>query len=309
MPVKIAVVGSFVTDFIFKTPRRPVKGETIVGTGFELAMGGKGANQAVMAALMGAEVSMIGRVGADQFGDMQIENMRRVGVNTDYIVRDPREGTGCSGIIVDETGDNSIVFVPRANRAVVREDVDAGIEALRAAETLLVQLELPFKVNGYAVKKGRALGKRVILDPAPACALEDFFYQCSDIMTPNETEASILSGVQVVDIKSAEEAARAIAKKGCRTVIVTMGEKGTLLLHGGEAEHFKPVKIEAVDTTAAGDAFTGSLAVFLGQGHPIDEAVRLAGIAGALSATRLGAQPSLPTRKEFERFRAKVESN
>ena len=302
MPVKIAVIGSFVTDFVFKTPRRPAKGETIVGTGFELAMGGKGANQAVMAALMGAEVSMIGRVGCDTFGDMQLDNMRRAGVNIDYVLRDPREGTGCSGIIVDETGDNSIVFVPRANRAVNRTDVDKALPAIKAADILLVQLELPFKVNGYAIRKGKALGKRVILDPAPACPLEDYFYTNTDIMTPNETEASILSGIPVKNLTSAEKAARAIAAKGCPTVIITLGGKGALLWHEGDSLHFPPVEVRPVDTTAAGDAFTGSLAVFLGQGQPIEEAVRLANIAGAMAATRFGAQPSLPSLKDFNAF-------
>lgn len=302
MPVKIAVIGSFVTDFIFKTPRRPLKGETIVGTGFELAMGGKGANQAVMAALLGAEVTMIGRVGRDRFGDMQLENMARVGVNTDYVVRDPYENTGASGIVVDESGDNSIVFTPGANKCVVREDVDRAAPALESVDTVLLQLELPFKLNSYAIKKAKKMGKRVILDPAPACALEDHFYTNADIMTPNETEATILSGVEVSDVETAEKAARVIAKRGCGTVIVTLGDDGALLFHNGGARHFPPARVRAVDTTAAGDAFTGSFAVFLGQGKPIEEAVRLAGLAGALSATRLGAQPSLPTREEFERF-------
>jgi ribokinase len=304
MPVNIAVIGSFVTDFIFKTPRRPVKGETVVGSGFDMAMGGKGANQAVMAAHLGAHVSMIGRVGKDNFGDMQIENMKRAGVSTDFIVRDPDLGTGAGGIVVDADGDNSIVFVPNANGKVCREDVDAATAAIESCDTLLVQLELPFKVNGYAIKKAHKLGKRVILDPAPACVLEDYFYEYSSIMTPNETEAAILTGVKVVDPETAEQAARMIAKKGCETVIITMGGNGVFVLDCGQGLYVPPVPVNAVDTTAAGDAFTGSLAVFLGQGKPMGEAVKLAGIAGALCATRMGAQPSLPTRTQFEAFLA-----
>lgn len=306
MPVNIAVVGSFVTDFIFRAPRRPVKGETVVGLGFDMAMGGKGANQAVMAAHLGAAVSMIGRVGNDSFGDMQIQNMARAGVCTDYIVRDPDLGTGAGGIVVDPEGDNSIVFVPNANGKVCREDIDAATPAMEACDTLLVQLELPFKVNGYAIKKAHKLGKRVILDPAPACILEDYFYEYASIMTPNETEAAILTGVRVEDADSAARAARIIADKGCETVIVTLGANGAYLLHQGRGEHLPPVKVNAVDTTAAGDAFTGSLAVFLGQGLPMREAVRRAGIVGALCATRTGAQPSLPTRAQFEAFLAQT---
>ena len=303
MSMNIAVIGSYVTDFIFRAPRRPVKGETIIGTGFELAMGGKGANQAMMAALLGANVSMIGRVGKDQFGDQQLENMAGAGVNTDFTARDERQKTGCSGIIVDQSGDNSIVFTPGANNRMSREDIDRATPALEGADTVLLQLELPFKLNSYAIKKVHKMGKRVILDPAPACALEEHFYECADIMTPNETEAAILSGVDVADVESAEKAAREIAARGCETVIITLGENGALLLDQGQAQHFPPVAIKAVDTTAAGDAFTGSLAVFLAQGKELAEAVQLACLAGALSATKLGAQPSLPTLEEFEKFK------
>lgn len=302
MSVNIAVVGSFVTDFIFKTPRRPVRGETVIGSGFEMAMGGKGANQAVMAALLDANVWMIGRVGADNFGDMQIENMQRVNINTDCVVRDPLEGTGCSGIVLDADGDNSIVFVPRANNAVTSDDVDNARPAMEKADTLLVQLELPINVTRHAVQRGKELGLRVILDPAPACALENFFFENADIMTPNETEAAILSGVEVTDVPTAEKAARAIAEKGCATVIVTLGGEGCLLLHEDKAEHFPPVKVDVADTTAAGDAFTGSLAVWLGQGNSMRESVRLAGLVGALSTTGIGAQPSLPAREQFDAF-------
>ncbi len=306
MPGKIAVVGSFVTDFIFKTPRRPVKGESIIGTGFEMAMGGKGANQAAMAAMLGAEVTMIGRVGQDSFGDMQIDNMKKMGVNTGYIARDPQNGTGCSGIVLDEEGDNSIVFIPRANNAVTREDVDRAAPALSEADAVLVQLELPLRVNLHAVVKSKKLGRRVILDPAPACAIEDGFYKNSDIMTPNETEAAILSGIEVRDAESAERAARIISSKGCPTVIITMGGGGCLSLHEDRAEHFPAPEINAIDTTAAGDAFTGSLSVFLAEGKSLRDAIIFAGLAGALTATKIGAQPSLPSRAGLAAFAAKM---
>jgi len=305
MKGKIAVIGSFVTDFIFKTPRRPVKGETIIGTSFELAMGGKGANQAMMAALLGADVSMIGRVGNDSFGDMQIENMKKAGVNTEFIIKDSQYGTGSSGIVLDAEGDNSIVFIPLANNAVSKEDFNNALPAVQEADAVLVQLELPLKVNLHAVVKSKKLGRRVILDPAPACALEDDFYKNSDIMTPNETEAAILSGIEVIDAESAEKAARIISSKGCPTVIITLGANGSLVLDQDKAAHYPAPKINAVDSTAAGDAFTGSLAVFLSEGRPLDEAVQLAGFCGALTASKLGAQPSLPSRSDVAAFAAK----
>lgn len=302
--VRIAVVGSFVMDFIFETPRRPLKGESIIGKAFSMAPGGKGANQAMQAALLGAQVHIIGRIGDDVFGDQILKSLNGAGVSVDYVIRDGA-GTGCSGIVLDAEGDNSIVMVPRSNMRVKREDVDAAEAAIKEADLVLLQLEIPMKANERAVKIAKKHNRPVIMDPAPACALEDFYYKNVSIMTPNETEARLLSGIDVVDAASAEAAAREIAARGLDTVIITMGGNGTLVLKDNEARHFPPVKVQVKDTTAAGDAFTGSLAVFLAEGKPLNEAVRLAGAVGALSATRLGAQPSLPDRKSFEEFLSK----
>lgn len=299
--VKIAVVGSFVMDFIFETVKRPVRGESVVGKAFSMAPGGKGANQALQAALLGADVSMIGRVGDDVFGTQILDTLSKAGVNTDHVKRDS-SGTACSGIVVDADGDNSIVMVPRANMRCEKMDVDAAMSAIKKADIVMVQLEIPMKVNEKVVKTARKLGKTIIMDPAPACALESFYYENVDIMTPNETEAGILSGIDVTDMESAEAAAREIAARGLRTVIITMGGSGTLLYRDGKATVFSPAKVTPRDTTAAGDSFTGSLAVFLGEGKSIEEAVRLAGVVAALSTTRLGAMPSLPSRAEFESF-------
>jgi ribokinase len=308
MSVSIAVVGSFMTDFIFETPKRPVKGETVIGKSFHLATGGKGANQAMAAALLGADVSMVGRIGRDMFGDMQIESLTKAGVHTECIIRDPEQGTGVAAIVLDSAGDNSIVIVPRANMACKIEDVAAAKPCIEKADYVLLQLEIPMKVNRRAVETARKLGKKVILDPAPACVLEDFFFENVDIVTPNETEATLLSGEEVTDVASAERAAREIARRGVRTVIVTLGEQGALVCQDGDCQLFSPYSIKTVDTTAAGDAFTGSLAVWLGEGFPLDEAVRRACMVGALTASRLGAQPSLPSRADFESFRAAAES-
>jgi ribokinase len=299
--VKLVVVGSFVMDFIFSTPRRPQKGESIIGKSFAMAPGGKGANQAMQAALLGAQVNMVGRVGDDVFGDQILTSLSGAGVNIDHVKRDPA-GTGCSGIILDETGDNSIVMVPRANMVCRTEDVDAAEDVIKQADMLLLQLEIPMRVNERAVKVARKHGIPVIMDPAPACALEDFYYKNVSIMKPNETEAQILSGINVTDAASAEAAAREIALRGVQTVIVTLGGNGVLLLYRDKATHFPAVEVDVVDTTAAGDSFTGSLAAFIAEGKPVAEAVRLANYVAALSTTRLGAQPSLPNRKAFEEF-------
>lgn len=319
MPGSITVVGSFVMDFIFETPKRPVKGESVIGRSFNMAAGGKGANQAMQAALLGADVWMVGRVGEDMFGDMQLESLSKAGVNVDFVVRDRHHGTGVAAVVLDADGDNSIVMVPRANAACSVDDVTKAASRIENSDTILLQLEIPVKVTRRAMKIARDSGKTVILDPAPACAIEDYFYENADIITPNETEASILSGVEVTDLASACRAASVMHDRGARAVVVTLGDKGALLsavqgsgftAHGsGFAEktvlHFPPRRIKAVDTTAAGDAFAGALAVFLGEGCSIADAVKLAGAAGALCATRRGAQPSLPARKDFDEFIAK----
>ncbi|HOC91152.1 MAG TPA: ribokinase [bacterium] len=298
---KVAVVGSFVMDFIFETPRRPLKGESIIGKSFGMAPGGKGANQAMQAALMGAETHMIGRVGNDVFGDSILESLSRAGVNVECVIRDSA-GTGCSGVILDSEGDNSIVMVPRANMACSVSDVDAAADIIRGADVLLLQLEIPMKVNARAVKIAKKAGVRIIMDPAPACPIEDSYYKDVTIMTPNETEARILSGLDVNDVAGAEAAARELAARGLRTAIITMGGNGTLLLDAGEAIFLPPVKVDVKDTTAAGDAFTGSLAVFLSEGKPLAEAAKLAGTVGALATTKYGAQPSLPDRQALRSF-------
>lgn len=302
MPVSICVVGSFVMDFIFETSKRPVRGESVIGRGFHMATGGKGANQAMQAALLGADVKMIGRVGRDMFGDMQLDSLSKAGVDVSLIIRDPDNGTGVAGIVLDADGDNSIVMVPRANTACKADDVKAAAAAVENADVVLIQLEIPMKVNRQVVKIARSAGKTIILDPAPACAIEDYFYENVDIMTPNETEAGLLSGVPVTDIPSAKRAAAVMRERGLRIAVITMGGNGVLLDNGGRVKHFPPFEVRAADTTAAGDSFAGTLAVRLAEGVPLEDALVTAAAAGALCATKIGAQPSLPNRAELEAF-------
>ncbi len=299
--VKVAVVGSMVMDFIFETPRRPVKGESIVGKAFSMAPGGKGANQAMQAALLGAKVYMIGRAGDDIFGTEIINSLSRAGVDTTYIKRDPA-GTACSGVVLDSEGDNSIVMVPRANMKCDYTDVEDARPAIEDADIILLQLEIPLKVNEKVVKLARKLGKKIILDPAPACPIEDFYFENVDIMKPNETEATILTGIDVVDDESAVRAAEDIARRGVKTVMITMGGRGVLIYSYGRAAFVEPPKVNVRDTTAAGDSFTGAFAVFLCEGCSLEEAARKAVCTSAISVTRLGAQPSLPNRDEVEKF-------
>lgn len=278
----------------------------MIGKSFHMATGGKGANQAMAAARLGADVWMVGRVGQDIFGDMQLESLSKAGVKTEHILRDAENGTGVASIVLDAEGDNSIVLVPRANMACTPDDVTKAKGCIEAADYVLLQLEIPMKVNRKAVEMARKLGKKIIMDPAPACVLEEFYFENVDIMTPNETEASLLSGFDVTDPESGARAAREIARRGVPTVIITMGEKGSLVCREGRCELYPPYEVRTVDTTAAGDAFTGSLAVWLGEGYELPEAVRRANMVGALTASKLGAQPSLPSRDEFEDFLKKA---
>ncbi len=303
---KIVVVGSFVMDFIFETMKRPVKGETVVGKSFSTAPGGKGANQAMQAALLGADAAAVGRVGDDVYGSEILDSLSGAGVDVRWVKKDSA-GTACSAVVLDAEGDNSIVMVPRANMNFEPLDLDDAIPLIESADTIIIQLEIPVQVNEKTVRLARRLRKRIILDPAPACELDDFFYKNVDIMTPNETEATMLSGIDVVDVDSAEKAAAVIAARVLKTVIITMGGNGTLLYDEDGVAFFPPVPVDVKDTTAAGDSFTGSLAVFLDEGKDIREAVELSGCVAALSTTKLGAQPSLPDRAAFECFVETIE--
>ena len=301
---KIVVVGSVNTDMVVKSSRIPAVGETISGGRFVMAAGGKGANQAVAAARLGAEVTFVAKVGHDVFGDQALANFRREGIRIERIGRDRQQATGVALILVDGQGRNLISVAPGANFTLMPEEVQQAADAIRAADVLLLQLEVPLDSVRTAAEIAAAAGVRVILNPAPAAPLDDALLRHVSLLTPNETEAQQLTGVTVNDESGARSAAAKLMARGVGQVIVTLGAGGSLLLSRGGSQHFPATPVEAIDTTAAGDAFNGGLACALGQGRPLEEAIAWANCVGALATTRLGAQPSMPTLEELQQFLA-----
>jgi ribokinase len=300
-PPRIVVVGSVNADMVVKSARIPAPGETVTGGRFVMAPGGKGANQAVAAARLGGEVTLVAKVGQDLFGDQAIDNYRREGILTDRILRDPENATGVALILVDQQGENLISVASGANHTLSPDEVSEAADRIRAADVLMLQLEIPMETVCHAARLAREAGVTVILDPAPAAPLPDGLLQNVTYLTPNESEAERLTGIRVTDEASAEEAGRQLVAAGAEHVIVTLGAKGALLVTSNQSLLVPSRPVEAVDTTAAGDAFNGGLAWAVGQGLKLEEAIRLACLTGGLSATRLGAQPSLPTKDELQR--------
>jgi ribokinase len=297
----ILVVGSSNTDMVVKSERLPVPGETILGGAFLMAAGGKGANQAVAAARLGGEVVFIGKVGADIFGQKTIELLRNERIDTGDVRVDSEHPSGVALITVDAQGENCIVVASGANGNLLPGDV--AVEKIKQAAFVVMQLEIPLGTVEYVVAEAAAHGVPVILNPAPARALPDHLLKQVAILTPNQQEAEMLTGVRIDDWVSAERAAGALAGKGVKTVIITMGAEGALLLDQGKFERVAAPAVKPVDTTAAGDVFCGALAVAMVEGRSVKEAVSFACAAAALSVTRMGAQTSAPTRSAVDRFK------
>lgn len=302
MANKIVVVGSSNTDMVIKLDRLPGPGETLLGGDFIMAAGGKGANQAVAAAKLGGEVTFVARVGADVFGEQAVQGFQKEGINTRFIVEDDANPSGVALIFVDRQGENVIAVASGANGELSEHDVAAAKVEFEGAHVLLLQLEIPVITVGYAAKMATELGVKVILNPAPATALDDSLLRHVTVLTPNESEAEILTEVKVEDEASARQAAQRLLERGVANVIITMGARGALLVTVDQAVMVPTRKVEAVDTTAAGDAFNGALAVAMTEDKSLEKAVRFANMAGALSATKMGAQPSMPTSVELQAF-------
>jgi len=294
----ILVVGSLNADLVVSTPRFPQPGETISGEDLRVIPGGKGGNQAVAASRLGANVSMLGRVGRDNFGDFLLDNLKANYVDTQLIQRDDAS-TGTATIIVDANGQNSIVLSAGANGKVSSSDVEHA--SFSDFSLLLLQLEIPAPTVLSAATLAKKNGVRVILNPAPAKELPNELISLADYIIPNETELSLLTGMKVNDIPSAEKAAHALLNKGAKNVIVTLGSKGAFIVNDETNTHVETYKVDVVDTTAAGDAFIGGFASILDSSNLLD-AVRYGCACGALATTKFGAQPSLPTNEEVDEF-------
>ena len=300
----ILVVGSSNTDMIIKMERIPKPGETIIGGEFASAAGGKGANQAVGAARAGGTVTFIARIGQDMFGDKAMAGFVAERINVDYMVRDRTSPSGVALIFVGQNGENSIAVALGANAKLTPADVRKARSAFRQAGVVLLQLETPLHTVEVAAELAAAAGGRVILNPAPAQPLPDKLLRRVYLLTPNESEAQLLTGVAVDNVDGAAKAADALLARGVQNVIITMGARGALVVGENLRQLVPEFKVKAVDTTAAGDVFNGTLALGLAEGRPLLEAARFASAAAAISVTRMGAQTSAPTRKEIEQLLA-----
>jgi len=300
MKPRLVVVGSANTDMVVRVDAIPRLGETVLGGKFVIAHGGKGANQAVAAARLGANVTMVARLGRDAFGNSSATAYRRESINTDFIIWDEEAPSGVALIMVNQNGENIIAVAPGANGQLCSADIIAAESVFQTADAVLVQLEIPLDAVQTAVELGHRYRARVILNPAPAISLPDFILRSVDVLTPNESELAILAGIKSIQEKNT---ARVYAEQtGIQALIVTVGAKGALVVKDG-IEHIVPgYPVKAIDSVAAGDAFNGALAVALSRGENLLDAVRYSNAVGALSVTRVGAQPSLPTLKEVKQF-------
>ena len=299
---KICVVGSSMIDLISKVPRLPKLGETLVGRSFHLGYGGKGANQAVMAAKLGAQVTMVNKVGRDVFGEGTLKNYQEQGIDTTHVMFDESRFSGVAPIFVDDNAQNFIVIVPGANSGLSPADVQSARQVILDADILICQLEIPIETTLEAFRVAKSGNVRTILNPAPAAPIPDELLQLADIFAPNETETELLTDLPVGTLAEAEVAARKLLSRGTKTVILTLGERGALLVDKDTVESIPAVKVDAVDPTGAGDAFVGSLAVYLGEGLSLRDAIRRANAVAALSVTRIGTQVSFPKRAEVDDF-------
>lgn len=298
--MNIVVVGSSNTDMIIKVPHIPAPGETVLGGRFSTAAGGKGANQAVAAARAGGQVTLIARVGRDMFGEKAMEGFGKDGINSTFIVKDADAPSGVAEIFVSDDGENSIAVAPGANANLSPEDVCKAESAIASADVLVMQLEVPLQTVRAAAEIAHKHQVKTILNPAPAQPLPDDLLKSIDIITPNESETELLTGISIKDNSTAQEAADILHSKGIETVIVTLGARGVYLSDQMGKGQISGFSVQAVDTTAAGDVFNGALAVALAEKQALKEAIRFASAAAALSVTKLGAQPSAPVRKDIQ---------
>ena len=290
-------------DFVIEVNKMPLPGETIIGKNFTLVPGGKGANQAYAIGKLGAEVSILGAVGNDEYGKKLLQNLNSVNVNVDNVITISEDNTGCAFINVDDNGENNIVVISGANNMITKETIDNNIELIKEADIIVVQLEIPLDVVSYAVKLAKNNNRLVILDPAPAVSnLSGDLLSNIDIIKPNETEIQILSGIEINTNEDIVKAAKILIDKGVKNVIVSLGGKGSILVTKDNVLSFNAPNVEVVDTTAAGDSFIAAIAKSLLDGKTLIEAIEYAHIVSAMVVTKKGAQTSIPNQTEINEF-------
>ncbi len=300
--MELIVIGSSNMDLVINVPRIPRVGETIIGTSSDMIFGGKGANQAVAAQRAGGKVSFITKIGEDAYGLKMKEHYQREALPPAMILNDKDEPTGVAQIWVSDQGENSIVVAPGANMKLMPEDIARFKAEIAQAKFVLIQLEIPIQTVEYIVSLADSLNTPVILNPAPAQALSNRLLENIWMLTPNESETELLTSIKIVDLESAKVAGKRLLEKGVKQVLITLGEKGCFLCNEQGFQAFNAFPANAKDTTAAGDVFNGTLAVGLTQNKPLDEAIRFASAAAAISVTRKGAQPSAPYKQEIQDF-------
>ena len=305
---KVIVVGSLNIDLVCHATRRPDKGETLIGDAFDIFTGGKGFNQATAAARLGAEVTLVGSVGTDPFAEILLTAVENEHINSRFVTKRTDIGTGVATIVIEPDGDNSIIVVPRANMALTTADIDAAVDCIADADVLLLQLETPISASEHAAAIAKQHGTTVVLNPAPAQPLPDSLLGYVDILTPNQSETELLSGMKIRSDKEARRAAEVLHARMVDTantaVVLTLGAQGALMLTATTSEQVPALPVEPVDTTGAGDAFCGALATALASGETLRAAVEFANAAGAAAVTVIGATPSMPTRAKIERLLA-----
>lgn len=299
---RILVIGSFMMDLVAKTTRAPREGETIIGHSFSQFTGGKGANQAVAAAKLGSHVTMLGKVGKDSFGDAQIKSLKSAGVNTEYIIKDDGDSTGVGFVTLEDNGKNRIIIIPGANMLLKPTDVTNNEELIKSSDIIILQLEVPLETVYASIDLAYKYNKTIILNPAPSADINNEYLTKVSYFIPNEIETRDFTDIEVVDKESAKTAANKLLDLGCSNVLITMGHRGVYFKNNNEEYFVEAIKVNPVDTTAAGDAFVGAFAFGLVQELNHYDCIRLANASAALSVTRMGAQPSLPSLNEVKEF-------
>ena len=297
----IVVFGSFVVDLTSRSRGLPVPGQTILGSSFKMGPGGKGSNQAVAAHRAGADVTLVTKVGKDVFGKVALDFYKGEGMNTDYILEDDRRETGVALILVDEnSAQNEIVVVPAACSNITMEEVEKCRSLIEGASILLLQHEINFDAQYKAIEIAHNAGVKIVLNPAPACEVPEEILAKIDTVTPNETEAQVLTGVEVKTLEDAQKAAKVFLEKGVKNVVITMGSLGAFATDGVKSELVPRLNVNAIDTTGAGDAFNGGFVMALSEGKDLFTALRYGNATGALSVTKLGTAPAMPKREDVD---------